>query len=351
MKTPITLCLICLYLYSCSPTNLMSLNVMKPSPVSIPAGIRSVGLIDRTAASKEARTINTIHQVLSLESSELPKEGARASVQGLSDELSKNSRFSKVVSLTNLDLYSVGAGIFPASLPWDTVEKICLESHSDALFSLELFDASSKVGFGANAVSVTNGFGLIPGLLERANLTTEVKTGWRIYDPSTRTILDEYILTHDLNFSVNGINPLKAVTIPTEQKEAVKQAGTQAGQAYATRILPYWIRVSREYFVGGDDQFTIAKRKAQAGDWDGAAVIWQKETTSASGKLAGRGCYNMAIISEINGDLDGAISWAQKAYENYGIRLALSYLNILRYRKGQNEVLKSQNAVSSIQPQ
>lgn len=348
MKTNITLCLVCLYLYSCSPTNLMSLSVMKPAPVSIPADIGSVGLIDRTAPSKETRTINTIHQVLSLESAELPREGARASVQGLSDELSKNSRFTKVISLTGLDLYSVGAGIFPASLPWDTVEKICLESHTDALFSLELFDASSRVAFGTNAVSVNNGFGPIPGMQQKVNLTTEVKTGWRIYDPSTRTILDEYVLTRDLNFSVNGINPLKAVTIPTEQKEAVKQAGTQAGQAYAGRILPYWIRVSREYFVGGDDQFAIARRKAQAGDWDGAAAIWKTETTSPSGKLAGRGCYNMAIISEINGDLDSAISWAQKSYENYGIRLALNYLNILRHRKDQEEVLKSQNAVTQV---
>jgi hypothetical protein len=51
----------------------------------------------------------------------------------------------------------------------------------------------------------------------------------------------------------------------------------------------------------------------------------------------------MAIINEINGDLDGAIQWAQKAYENYNIRLALQYVNILRNRKAQNDLLKSQN--------
>ena len=49
--------------------------------------------------------------------------------------------------------------------------------------------------------------------------------------------------------------------------------------------------------------------------------IWQEETKSSpNGKLAGRACYNMAIIAEINGDLDGAIQWAQKSYENYNIR-------------------------------
>jgi hypothetical protein len=35
----------------------------------------------------------------------------------------------------------------------------------------------------------------------------------------------------------------------------------------------------------------------------------------------------MAIINEINGDLDGH-SWAQKGYENYGNCLSLRYVNI-----------------------
>ena len=94
------------------------------------------------------------------------------------------------------------------------------------------------------------------------------------------------------------------------------------------RILPYWIRVSRDYFVGGNDNFATDKRKAQAGNLDGAAAIWKQETKNPDGTLAGRACYNMAIISEINGNLDEAIQWAQKSYEDYKIRLALHYLNV-----------------------
>jgi hypothetical protein len=57
----------------------------------------------------------------------------------------------------------------------------------------------------------------------------------------------------------------------------------------------------------------------------------------------------MAIIAEINGDLDGAIHWAQKSYEEYKIRLGLNYVNILRYRKQQNDLLKSQSVASITQ--
>ncbi|HEY8968948.1 MAG TPA: DUF6340 family protein, partial [Puia sp.] len=81
--------------------------------------------------------------------------------------------------------------------------------------------------------------------------------------------------------------------------------------------------------------------------WDGAAKLWQQETTNTSRKVAGRACYNMAIISEINGDLPGAMSWAQKAYEMYNNRLALSYVNVLRNRQANDAVLKEQTDVSA----
>jgi hypothetical protein len=331
---------------SCSSTNLMSLSVMKPAPVSIPSDIKTVAVVNRTAVSSATQTIDAIHKSLSLESNDLQKAGAQASMHGLSDELMKNSRFTEVKPL-NLDLRSYGAGVFPSALEWDSVEKICRDSKTDALFSLELFDAESKLNYAATPANINVGIANLPAVEHHISMTTQVKTGWRIYYPSSRVILDEYILARDISSTGSGINPAVAASALAGRIEAVKDVSTQAGQAYASRILPYWIRVSREYFVGGDDNFKTAKRKAQAGNWDGAAEIWQQETKNTDGKLAGRACYNIAIIHEINGDLDGAIQWAQKSYEDYKIRLALDYLNILKYRKNQYELLKSQNVADN----
>ena len=81
---------------------------------------------------------------------------------------------------------------------------------------------------------------------------------------------------------------------------------------------------------------------ANAGDWNSAADLWNKETTNPKLRIRARAYYNMAIIGEINGDVDGAIEWAKKAYETAGKRLALSYLSELQDRKAQNDLLKSQ---------
>ncbi|HEY4112317.1 DUF6340 family protein [Puia sp.] len=340
---------IAIFCYSCSSTNLMSLSVTVPAPVSLPPNAKSAAVVNRTRAADENRTIDAIHKAVSFESKTLQAEGAKATVYGLTDELRKNNRFTIVRSLDNLDLRSFGAGVFPNSLPWDTVERICRESHTDLLFSLELFDAESGVGVGAGGgpARLLTTIAGTPALDQRVSINTQVKTGWRIYDPTSHNILDEYVLSRNLATHTRLLDPVGTGTAIASRKGAVKEAGMDAGQVYASRIVPYSIRVSRYYYVRGNGNFIVAKRMAQTGNWEGAGKIWQQETNSPSHKAAGRACYNMAIISEIDGDVDGAVQWAQKAYEVYGLRLALNYVNLLHRRQSGNAVLKSQSEITS----
>ena len=333
--------------YSCSSTNTMSLSVQQPAPVSLPANIKNVAIVHRSKAADENKALDNMHKALSLESTAMVEAGAKSSVSGLYDEIIKNNRFEQVKMLTELDLRSFGAGVFPSMLSWDTVERICRDNHTDVLFSLEFFDTDSKISYAAVPVTIQTGIVNVPAVEQQVTMLTNVKTGWRIYDPSTHTILDEYMMAKDLRFTGRGINPAVAASALIGRKEAVKQVANDAGQNYAYRILPYWIRVSRYYYSGGNESFKIANRMAQTGNWDGAGKIWEAETKNPDPVLAGRGCYNMAIIREINGDLDGAIGWAQKAWENYQTRYALQYVNILRNRKTENAVLRNQNLAAN----
>jgi hypothetical protein len=333
MKIPAALLGITVFCYSCSSTNLMSLSVTEPAPVSLPPTAKTVAVVNRSQAADDSKTIDAIHRAISLESKNLQVAGAGATLTGLTDALIRSNRFSLVKPLANLDLRSFGAGVFPVTLSWDTVEKICRDNHADVLFSLELFDAGSNVNVGIGT------FG------PNANMRTQVKTGWRIYDPASRTVLDQYIIYRDLNFQ--GGNIIATGTSLMTRKEEVVKAGNRAGEDYVSRIIPYSIRVSRYYYVRGNDNFVVAKRMAQAGDWDAAGKIWSEAASSSSPTVAGRGCYNMAIISEINGDLPGALAWAKKAYEQYRTKWALSYVNILQGRINNDAVLRGQMEVTS----
>lgn len=319
--------------YSCSSTNLMSLSVNEPAPVSLPPNARTAVVVNRSHVADDSRTVDAIHRAISLESKELQTDGAGASVTGLTDALIRSNRFASVKALNGLDLRSYGAGVFPVTMSWDTVEKVCRENHADVLFSLELFDAESRVALNVAALG------------QGSNVKTQVKTGWRIYDPSTRSVLDQYIIYRDLTFQ--GGSLLGTGSALLGRKEAVIKAGNRAGEDYSTRILPYSIRVSRNYYVRGNGSFIVAKRMAQAGDWDAAAKLWNEAANSSSRKVAGRACYNMAIISEINGDLNGALQWAKKAYVVYRTPYALDYVNILQQRQSNDAVLRSQTELTS----
>ena len=144
-----------------------------------------------------------------------------------------------------------------------------------------------------------------------------------------------------MNTLGKGINPLKAVEAIMGRKEAVLQSSTTIGSNYSTRVLPYTIRVSRDYYVRGTDKFKTAKRRAQTGNWDGAAELWNEEVDNPKRKIAGRATYNMAIINEINGDLNKAIEWASISYTDYKNKLALSYINVLKRRIAKNNQLNS----------
>jgi hypothetical protein len=118
-------------------------------------------------------------------------------------------------------------------------------------------------------------------------------------------------------FSGSGINPLIVVGSLLKRKEAISEVSYNAGRGYALRLLPYNIRVSRDYFVKGTENFRIATRKARLGKWDEAGLLWEQETTNGKMKVAGRACFYMAVLSEINGDIESAVGWAQKSYGDY----------------------------------
>jgi hypothetical protein len=341
MKKLLIILITALALSSCK-TQQLYLNVVEPAPVTIPSYIKSAGIINRSMPTDETKAIDIIDKALSLEGANLDKDGAQESIKGLSDELLNNRRFTEVKTLNDIDFRTPKLLMFPNPLSWEIVDQICKETSIDALFSLEKFDTDTRINYSTRKVDIKTPLGSIPGLEHQADMETIVKTGWRIYDPAAKTILDEYIYEESIVFSGRGINPLLAAAALIGRKDAVNKVSNKAGHGYALRILPYQLRVMRDYYVKGTDNFKIARRKAQLGKWDEAGLLWEKETGNSSMKIAGRATYNMAIINEINGDLDSALQWAQKAWEDYNVKLALKYVRILENRKYKNDVLKMQ---------
>ena len=83
----------------------------------------------------------------------------------------------------------------------------------------------------------------------------------------------------------------------------------------------------------------VGSRMAVVGNWNEAINNWnQVLTTSKKRKLCGRACYNLALASEINGDLENAKTWISKSYGQYNNKQAAYYQNTINRR--YNDMMK-----------
>ncbi len=327
---------------SCA-TNMLTMSVKEPALVDIPNDVRKVGIINRSIPSEKAKKIDNVDKILSIEGKDFDKNGAERMINGCFNELIAMEVYDEIKIIDDSTLRSPGLGIFPASLTWEEVELLCIENGVDIIYVLSFYDTDTRADYHTGKEeSVGIGNLSVPVIKHYATVYTKIKSGWRIYDPVNKLVLDEFINHQQVVSKGAGINPLKAVEAVKGRKEAVMEASSLLGIAYAQRILPYYVRVSRDYFVKGSNNFKIAKRRARTGDWNGAAEMWEKELDSPKRKVAGRACYNMGIINEINGDLDKAHDWASKSYTDYNIKKALDYVHILNYRLNQRVVLEQQ---------
>lgn len=328
---------------ACSSTKRMTMGITNPAKVFLSSDVKSVGIINRSEPSKGNVGLDKIDQILSAEGFNLDKKGAEAAISSLASELGMIKNFDEIKILDNIEEVKSGLGVLPATLSWEIIEKICAENNVDVIFSLAFYDTNTKSSFKVTTMPVENNLGIkvnVPA--QEVSLNTLVNCGWRLYDPQTRLVIDERIYTKNMLFTGQGINPIKAVEAVKRRNETVQEYSKNVGIAYAERLVPNKIRISRDYFVSGSDNFKVAQRRALTGDWNGAADLWKEELNSSDSKIRGRANYNMAISSEIDGDLDLAIQYASKAYTDYKNSLALDYVNILKYRVQQNNILEQQ---------
>ncbi|HOO99743.1 MAG TPA: DUF6340 family protein [Bacteroidales bacterium] len=342
MKKLFPLVFAVLFLVSCK-TNQLYLSVVEPASVTLSREIKKVGVINRSIPTDETKILDVIDKALSLEGVDLDKDGAEQAIKGLSEELKKNARFDDVKIVTATEFRTPKLGIFPVPLSWEIVDKVCREEGADALFALEYYDTDTRLNYTTSEAGSKEVLGVkLPAVVHQANMETIVKTGWRIYDPVNRVIADEFNHFQSFVFTGTGPNPLVAVAGLIGRKEAITDVSNRAGHSYALRIIPFMNRVYRDYFVKGTDNFKTAKRRARMGQWNEAAELWELETASPKRKVAGRACYNMGIINEINGYPEEALVWVQKAYTDYNIRQARDYARILENRLYKLRILSEQ---------
>ena len=324
----------CLLLAVSCTTSYIPLEVLKPADIVLDENIQKIALVDRSKPS--SGFLNVLEGFISGEGIGEDREGRQKAMMGLANVLSRTPRFEIIQTGISME-GSRGGQRMAMPLPWSEVERICKSSGADALVVIESYDSDfftsteererKKRDKEGNEIIETY-------FTSKGNLN--VRIGWRIYDPSKRSIIDEFTVDAGQNYSGRGETSLDAIRDLPKPIYESRNISYSVGQSYAERIAPVFIMVSRRLYRSGKGPFNKDMRRAselaEMNRWERADEIWTSVMESADAKTAGKAAVNLAISAEVRGDLQQAVEYVDKAILDYRFTGARKYAEQLDFR-------------------
>ena len=86
------------------------------------------------------------------------------------------------------------------------------------------------------------------------------------------------------------------------------------GMTFVSKLLPTYQQVERTYYHSNNVNLRKAEKFCLSGDWLKAAEIYNRETKNENRAIAAMATYNMALVCEMEGNLEAALDWLQLSY-------------------------------------
>ena len=145
---------------------------------------------------------------------------------------------------------SGAGGRMPSPLSWSEVERICGDYSADALVAIESFDSDNSTSTRKRENKKKNKDGSTTTTVDYlAEMRTEVRMGWRLYDPTSKIVFDEFVTTDYLENEKIAKTERRALAELPSQVSVTRKVAFNVGQEYGMRIAPVYVQVRREYYA------------------------------------------------------------------------------------------------------
>ena len=333
MKSKLYFILIILSTFStsCSKYGYVKLKFPTAPNAVLPDDIKTIAIVNRSLSPKDNSSKgNAIAEaILTGEIAGSDKLASDQCLKAVFDRFNGFREISIVYPATSR-LVGTGTRVTPDPLSWKRVKGICDSSKANALLVLEMFDSNSDIILSSVSNQINS---VISGTLDTPKPPNQIRMNvisyWRLYDPATEKIIDQYQTTNYLTFNTTGL-----LNLPPP--DALPQTAYATGEQYVERFIPGYYYVKRDLYKRGKgsykEQFKAGFRKSEVANWEGAIEVWSNIAKNSSRKNAGRACLNLAVGNEVLGNTEEALKWAKKSYEDYGNKLGRDYANTLKNR-------------------
>jgi len=325
-----------LILSSCVSFEKFSIEVYKPSELNLGPSVKKLAIVSRnlkyvndTLQNYQVRNHHLIRDKVRFNSDSL---AIITCMDSLSRHLLAQNKFDSIrVMPVNTFHQNQVKEIRPATSEW--YKTISKKTGADALILLDMFSCF---------YSQTN---------DESNSSVNVVTSniWSVYGAREQRIIDRYTQVDTLYWDeLDENSQYKKLQMP-DKKSAISLAAGVIGENYAKHILPAWSKVDRTIMTTSDSEFQKAAKLAKNTKWEEAVAIWQKYSDSKSKLKRVTALYNLALASEMNGNIDQAIGLTDQAAkvssglflssENEAVR---KYSAVLYQRKNEINKLNKQ---------
>lgn len=325
-----------IFLISCK-TNFVSMKIenYQPAKEELPNDIQSLTLMNRSMTNQFSDfRVDSLQNYFYRNNYQLSKiildsAACDTTLKALAALMFESGRYDVVIPVErnikrNLPFYKV-----PDTLSEQKVDSICKEFNTDGLMVLDRFSTKVMADYSAEK---ERQYGAEPTISYYATLDLNYYAHFRIYKAGQDGVVKTIEINDTIYWENGDFTEQRLFSKMPSIKQALISAGIKVALDVDDRISPDWIKDERGYFIfnRNDDK---GQKLMQEDSVSEAQQYWTELAQSKNKRIRSKAEFNLALASELNGDLDSAVKWGLKSYYSYYRHQTEAYLKKLQARK------------------
>ena len=311
----------------------LTIETPRPAKDELPADIQSLTLMNRSMSDQfqmhqeDSLQIYFYRNGYQLSVVVLDSLAADTTIRALAELMIESGRYDVAVPIERNIPRNLHFDSIPEELNPEQVSQLCSQFNTDALMVLEKF--STKVMTDNSTYKYVDKY-TGTSYTFYATLDLKYDAMLRIYKPGS--IVREIHLSDTIYWESTDDNQVRMFSRLPSIKQAVITAAIKIALDVDGKISPFWIPEKRGYFLfdlkNDQGQQLINENKMEQ-----AIAFWNEKAKSDDKKIKSRAEYNLAVASELEGNVDLAIEWGLKSFNtryDYRTEVYLKKLEALK---------------------
>jgi hypothetical protein len=307
--------------------------------INLGSDVKKVLVVERVGAGNTGESvIDFAEGVLTGEGFEGDADTTSAAIQGLMDTMRTTGRFQ--VTDVRVGGRGVDQNLFGGTMAPKQVIKMCEKAGCDAIIAIDALDTDT-----ASTITLERDPNFGPEFDGRSDTT--LTATFRVYE-ADGSLRDESRVRTAASSTVNDADSRAAAAAAVAVSPNVQTSlAYEAGAEYGARISPHAVVDIRKLYATGDPQLKEGWKAAKNHDWKAATTAWKAASKSDDPKVAAKAKYNLAVVKERRGNLEGARELAKAASVALDRNRTRDYVVTLNQRIGNRERVDRQMATKS----